>query len=57
MYSLTVLRYNNEENKFEEVKKKMFFYNSFWFFFIVRLHMILVYNGQHHVNLLMMIHL
>jgi len=58
MNSLTILRYNNDENKFEEVKffnnKKLFFFNSI---FVLRLHMMLMYNGQQHVNLLMMIHL
>jgi len=57
MNSLTVLRYNNDEEKFEEVKKKNsmknFFFNYALFF---RLHMMLVYNGQQHVNSLMMIH-
>jgi hypothetical protein len=54
MNSLTILRYNNDEEKFEEVKIS-FTKKIFLFLLFSRSHMMLIYNGQLHVNSLMMI--
>ena len=58
MKSITILRYNTDEGKFEEVEKKNFdLIDNDIFFFEFRLHMMFNLNGQLHVNFSMMIHL
>jgi hypothetical protein len=57
MKSITILRYNVDEGKFEEVILFVFFLEKKIIFFLFRLLMMFNHNGQQHVNFLMMIHL
>ena len=59
MKSITILRYNVDEGKFEEVKfcGNIFISINKTKILLFRLLMMFIHNGQQHVNFLMMIHL